>query len=134
MQQTVQQALTDASLTNLADALRCIDLGAFVAGSVPRWVTYSGLTSSATQILNAATDGTGDSLAATVHAVADAANAPLAMVPDGVGAGEVKIAYDAQGVPTLTFAAAVTGFKILVSPIPKGKDALGLAANLARRI
>lgn len=134
MQQTVQQALTDASLTNLADALRCIDLGALVAGMVPRWVTYSGLTSSATQVLNAATDGSGDSLAATIHAVADSSDAPLAIVPGGVGAGEVKIAYDAQGVPTLTFNAAVTGFKVLLSPIPKGKDSLGMGANLARRI
>lgn len=126
---TVQDTLTDSNLATIASALREIGLGDLVAGMIPRWRTFAGLTSSATQILNKELDGSGDSQAAVVIAVCDAANAPLALVQTGVGAGECGVAYSAEGVPTLTFAAAVTGFQALIMPLPDS-----LATNLAKRI
>lgn len=132
--QTVEEALTYAMPNNLPDALRCIDIGAFFRGSIPQWISYTGLSSAASHVLNAATDGSGETQPGVILAVTDGSNAPLAMVPAGVGAGEVQVAYDSECVPTLTFSGAVTAFKVLVMTRGKGKDSLGFGSNLDRNI
>lgn len=126
---TVSDALDEANPSNLPDAIREVSLGTLIGGLIPRWRTFAGLTSAAAQVLNSELDGSGDSQAAIVLAVCDAANAPLDIVQTGVGAGEVEIAYSSEGVPTLTFNAAVTGFQALICPLPSG-----LATALATRI
>lgn len=125
----VQDILNQSNIAYLASGLKEIDFGDLIAGMIPRWRVFSGLTSAAAQVLNTELDGTGDSQAAIVLAVAETGNTPLTIVPDGLGAGEVQVAYSAEGVPTLTFNAAVTGFKALIMPLPAD-----LATNLAKRI
>jgi len=125
----VQDLLNEANIAYLASALKEIGLGDLIAGMIPRWRTFSGLTSAAAQVLNKELDGSGDAQAAIVLAVCDASNAPLAMVQTGVGAGEAQVAYSSEGVPTLTFSGAVTGFQALIMPLPDN-----LATNLAKRI
>lgn len=125
----VQDLLNESNIAYLASALKEIGLGDLIAGMIPRWRTFAGLSSNATQVLNTELDGTGDSQAAIVLAVCDASNAPLAQVQTGVGAGEVQVAYSSDGVPTLTFSGAVTGFQALIMPLPAA-----LATNLAKRI
>lgn len=125
----VQDLLNESNIAYLASALKEIGLGDLIAGMIPRWRTFAGLSSNATQVLNTELDGTGDSQAAIVLAVCDASNAPLAQVQTGVGAGEVQVAYSSDGVPTLTFSGAVTGFQALIMPLPAD-----LATNLAKRI
>jgi len=125
----VQDLLNESNIAYLASALKEIGLGDLIAGMIPRWRTFAGLSSNATQVLNTELDGTGDSQAAIVLAVCDASNAPLAQVQTGVGAGEVQVAYSSEGVPTLTFSGAVTGFQALIMPLPAA-----LATNLAKRI
>jgi len=125
----VQDLLNESNIAYLASALKEIGLGDLIAGMIPRWRTFSGLTSAAAQVLNKELDGSGDAQAAIVLAVCDASNAPLAMVQTGVGAGEAQVAYSSEGVPTLTFSGAVTGFQALIMPLPDN-----LATNLAKRI
>lgn len=125
----VQDLLNESNIAYLPSALKEIGLGDLIAGMIPRWRTFAGLSSNATQVLNTELDGTGDSQAAIVLAVCDASNAPLAIVQTGVGAGEVGVAYSSEGVPTLTFSGAVTGFQALIMPLPAD-----LATNLAKRI
>lgn len=116
---TVQATLNTANITSLPSALAKLDgFGDLIAGLIPRWRTFAGLTSAAAQVLNKELDGSGDNQAAIVLAVCDAANAPLSQVQTGVGADEVGVAYSSEGVPTLTFAAAVTGFQALIMPLP----------------
>ena len=125
----VQDLLNESNIAYLGSALKEIGLGDLIAGMIPRWRTFSGLTSAAAQVLNKELDGSGDAQAAIVLAVCDASNAPLAMVQTGVGAGEAQVAYSSEGVPTLTFSGAVTGFQALIMPLPDN-----LATNLAKRI
>ena len=126
----VQDVLNTAHTNNLPQGLAVLEgFGDLIAGMIPRWRTFSGLTSAAAQVLNKELDGSGDAQAAIVLAVCDASNAPLAMVQTGVGAGEAQVAYSSEGVPTLTFSGAVTGFQALIMPLPDN-----LATNLAKRI
>lgn len=126
---TVQDHLDTSHITYLPSALSKIGLGELIAGLIPRWISYTGLTSSATQVLNSETDGSGDDQAAIILAVNDGSNTPLAVVNGGVGAGEVGVAYSSEGVPTLTFSGAVTAFKVLCCPLPAD-----LATNLSVRM
>lgn len=126
---TVQSVLDTANVNYLPAALSKIGFGELIAGMIPAWYTYAGLTNQATHVLNAELDGTGDDQAAIVLQVAETGNTPLTIVPDGVGAGEVKVTYSSEGVPTLEFAAAVTGFKVCMLKLPAS-----LATNLAARI
>lgn len=126
----VQDVLNTSHINNLPQGLAVLEgFGDLIAGMIPRWRTFAGLTSAAAQVLNKELDGSGDSQPAIVLAVCDASNAPLAIVQTGVGAGEAQVAYDSEGVPTLTFSGAVTGFQALIMPLPDN-----LATNLAKRI
>lgn len=113
---TVSEHLDLANITNIADVLKILKFREYVAGQIPRWVSKTGLTSSATQIHYAA-DGTTPQ-PFQVMAVNDGSNVPLAIVAGGVGAGEVGVAYDADGVPTFTFNGAVTAYKVKGCPLP----------------
>ena len=66
-----------------------------------------------------------------VGTVTDSSDTALTKVLAGaVGAGEVLVTYDADGRPTLTFNAAVTGYKVeMHHTLPAG-----MAAALARDI
>jgi hypothetical protein len=120
--QTVSELLKQSNIHYLAHALKAVKLDEFFAGQIPRWVSRTGLANSATQILY-----TADGQPAVpvkqpfqVMAVNLGDNTPLAIVNGGVGAGEVGIAVDADGVPTFTFAAAQTSFKVYGCPLPGG--------------
>ena len=114
--ETVREVLDHSNISNLADAFKAIKLGELIAGLIPRWISKSGLSSSATQI-HYATDGVTKE-PFIVLAVNLSDNTPLAIVNGGVGAGEVGIAYDADGVPTFTFASAQTAYKVLGFSLP----------------
>lgn len=113
---SVSEILRHSNIHSLADAFKALKLDQFIAGQIPRWVSKTGLTSSATQIHY------GDDLTTPqpfqVMAVTLADDTPLAIVAGSIGAGEVVVAYDASGVPTFTFNAAVTGYKVKGCPIP----------------
>lgn len=96
--------------------------GSMIASTYkPGFVTRSGLTSSATHV---------EERPGMILAVLDAAGAAeRSIIHVGVpGAGQVRVTYDAAGVPTLLFGdGANTGYQVLKSEGP-----LGLAEALAR--
>jgi len=124
---TVREILDHSHVSSLPDALKKIKIGEYIAGQIPRWVSKTGLDSSATQI-HYADDGTTPQ-PFQVHAVTLGDNTPLAIVAGGVGAGEVGVAYDSDGVPTFTFAAAQTSYKVKGCPLPTDWGTI-LAAGL----
>lgn len=113
---TVQEHLDRCNINNLADVLKKLKLGELIPGLIPRWISKTGLANSATQIHYAADGVTPQPF--LVMAVNDGSNTPLAMVAGGVGAGEVGVASDADGVPTLTFASALTAYKVYGVSLP----------------
>lgn len=116
---TVQEMLDSASPSDLPEALGAANIGEIIAGLIPRWVSKTGLTSSASQI-HMDSSSPAKYQPFVVHAVTDGSDAPLAIIGSGsVGAGEVKVEYSTDGVPTLTFNAAVTAYKVLGQPLPK---------------
>ena len=116
---TTREILDHSNPSSLPEALNVVHIGEIIAGMIPRWVVKTGLTNSATQIHVDDTTPTAKQQPFQVLAVNASDNTPLAIVAGGVGAGEVGIAYDTDGVPTFTFAAAVTGYKVLGCPLPK---------------
>jgi hypothetical protein len=127
---TVQDHLDTSNIQHLAPALSQISFGELIAGMIPRQRVYAGLTSAAAQVLNSELDGSGDNQAGMILQVNDSSDTPLSIITSGaVGAGECKVEYSSEGVPTLTFNAAVTGFKVLCTLLPAS-----LATNLAIRM
>jgi hypothetical protein len=124
---TVREILDHCHISSLPDGLKKIKLGELIADLIPRWVSKTGLTDSATQI-HYADDGT-TKQPFIVLAVNLGDNTPLAIVAGGVGAGEVGVAYDSDGVPTFTFAASQTSYKVNGCPLPKNWSTI-LAAGL----
>ncbi len=110
---TVQEALNQANPNCLADACRLVKLGDVIAGMIPSTVAETGLTSSDTQTL---------ATAGQVVTVESPAGTALTIVGEGVApaAGEVAVAYDTDGVATLTFNAAVTEYTVSQTTIPAG--------------
>jgi hypothetical protein len=119
---TAQELLDLCNPAQLADALKAVLVGEIIPGLVPSVLTYSGLTSSATQVMP---------VAGGITAVTLADDTPLAIVLNGAsGAGEVNVSYDADGVATLVFNAAVTGFKVAMShTLPTGLVSVLLATE-----
>lgn len=99
---TIQASLDKANLGELDRLLAKVKLGTALAALKPTIRTRSGLASSAAQVHDV------PGLIASVNATA---GTPLSIVhgsaPDS---GEVRIEYDADGLATLTFNAAVTGY------------------------
>lgn len=119
---TAQELLDLCNPAQLADALKAVLVGEIIPGLVPSVLTYSGLTSSATQVMP---------VAGGITAVTLADDTPLAIVLNGAsGAGEVNVSYDADGVATLVFNSAVTGFKVAMShTLPTGLVSVLLATE-----
>lgn len=117
---TVRELLDQANIHYLANALKAVKIGEFFAGQIPRWVVRTGLANSATQILYTVNGqpATPVKQAFQVMAVTDGSDTPLEIVAGGVGAGEVSVTYDADGVPTFVFNAALDAFKVKGCPIP----------------
>ncbi len=122
---TVQASIDKANPNELADLLRTVKLGTFLANMRPRETSRTGLTSAATQVhpypsailaVNA-TDGT--PLAFSINAAPDS--------------GEVRVNYDSDGIPTLVFNAAVTAYRVYEIPygVTPATGQLGLADLLA---
>ncbi len=102
---TIQDGLNDSNLTTIAQHLNLVKFGDLLAtmGSVPTLNTRTALASNAVQVHD--TPG-------TILAVSSG-GLGLTIVPDGIApaAGQVAVAYDANGLGTLTFNAAVTAYK-----------------------
>lgn len=108
---SVKEALDIANPNNVADNLRAVTLGTLIEGLIPRTEARTGLASSATQV---------ESEAGPIHAVESPAGTNLVIVGSGVtpAAGQVAIAYNAQGIATLTFNAAVTAYTVVKQVLP----------------
>jgi hypothetical protein len=88
----------------MADMFRKIGLGGLLEGLRARKAAFTGLASSDTQV---------HPYAATILSVENVEGTPLAMVTGGsADASEVSVEYDADGVPTFVFAAAVTAYTV----------------------
>ncbi len=113
---TVQKRMNIASPSDLADRNRQVQMGDVVAGSIPVLVDRTGLASSATQVHSAA---------GQIVTVSNGGGTALGIVnPDvTVGATTVVVAYDADGLATLTFNAAVTAYSATYMPAPAGLGA-----------
>jgi hypothetical protein len=116
-QPTVAERLALTLPTDLADCLRKVKIADIIAGLRPRTVTLTGLTSAAAQVM---VDEDGETeLPGLIASVNTSAPANLVIIHSGaVGAGEVKVEYDAEGLATLTFEAAVTAFSVTMITIP----------------
>ena len=114
---TVQEQLNLGSPTTLPDMMRKVRIGDVLAGLVPTAQQRTGLTSNATQV---------EPEAGAISAVESPTGTALTIVGPGVtpGAGKVAIAYDADGVATLTFAAAVTAYDVVKQTLPADLGAI----------
>lgn len=109
---TRQEALDRRQPTHLADLVGDMNTGSVFAGLVPRPVVRTGLTSGATHV---------HSVPGAILAVTSSADAPQAMIAEGApAANQVRVEYDANGLATLTFNGAVTGYKVLQMALPAG--------------
>ena len=116
---TVQDHLNSSNINSIADALRSVKIGEVIPGLIPRWISKTGLASSATQMLYDGGSAVPKKQPLIVLAVTDGSDAHLDIVAAGAGAGKVVVAYDADAVPTFTFSGAVTAFKVLGCVLPK---------------
>lgn len=107
---TIQTRLNLANPNDLPDRLRQVLIGDVLDGLRSRVVARAGLTNQATHVHS--TPG------AIEHVMDSAGTTPLAVVSGAPGAGEVQVAYDANGLATLTFAAAVTGYQVFQQVLP----------------
>jgi|JI10StandDraft_1071094.scaffolds.fasta_scaffold37141_2 hypothetical protein len=108
---TAEDHIRKSNIHSLANGLDAIDFVSIVKGLVPRTIVTTGLTSLAAQPL--VDDDGVTPVYGAVGAVTDSSDTGLTKILAGaVGAGEVLVTYDADGRPTLTFNAAVTGYKV----------------------
>lgn len=130
MSQTVQDKLDLANpndlpayLRKIYDKTEALGFGAMLAAMRPRNRSFTGLTSSATQVHD---------VASLIVNVESTQGTNLSIITGGSpGAGEVSVDYDDDtGVPTLTFNAAVTTYyTIELGALPQT-----LAATMAEEI
>ena len=108
---TVQEQLNLASPTTIADMFRKVVIGDILAGLVPTLQQRTGLAANAVQV---------EPSAGAITAVESPTGTALTIVGPGVapGATEVSIAYDVNGVATLTFAAPVTDYDVVKTGLP----------------
>lgn len=107
---TIQTRLNLANPNDLPDRLRQVLIGDILDGLRSRVVARAGLTNQATHV---------HSLPGSIEHVTDTAGTTaLDVVVGAPGAGEVQIAYDANGLATLTFSAAVTGYQVVQQVLP----------------
>ncbi len=127
---TVEDRLRSANIATLINALDKIEFVDIIKGLVPRTIVTTGLTSLAAQPL-LDTDGVTPVYGA-VGQVTNSSDVALTKVLAGaVGAGEVLVTYDSDGRPTLTFEAAVTGYKVeMIHTLPATLVSVLLAASM----
>lgn len=126
---TIEELLNLCNPAQLADVLKAIKFPDIVRGLVPRTVVLTGLTSAAAHEMQ---DTDGNPLPGSILYVTDSSDTALTIILSGaVGAGECKVEYDEDGLATLTFNAAVTGFKVgMGHTLPAGLVSTLLAAEL----
>jgi hypothetical protein len=124
MSLTVQDQLdiaNDSTVCNMLAQLRDANgdgFGKLISGMIPQWYARSGLTSGATHI---------ETNPGLVQAILLSGTEKLIVYDGAAGAGEVKVTYDAAGIPTLVFGdGANTGYSVLKMEMP-----IGLLASLA---
>ncbi len=108
---TVQEALDLANPNFIAAMFRKVLIGDLLAGLIPAVNSRKGLASNAVQV----NDVPGAILAVESPAGTDIPIVGPAATP---GVGEVAIAYDTEGIATLTFQAAVTAYDALQTTLP----------------
>lgn len=110
MAQTIKDALDIANVSDLPTRMQQVKIGTLIQGMIPTLNARTGLTSGAAQVHNRA---------ARIMAVSTG-GAVRTMVPAGdtPGATTVAVSYDAAGVPTLTFNAAVTAYTVQECVLP----------------
>lgn len=118
---TVKDQLNKANPNDLPDRLRQISFGDLLDGLRSRVVARSGLSSGTT--FEHSQPGSIE------HVTDEAGTTPLAIVTGSPGAGEVQVAYDSDGLATLTFSGSVTGYQVVQQVVP---DDLG--TNLAEEV
>lgn len=118
---TTKEALNLANPNSVPDMLRKVSAGDILGGLIPTANARTGLASNATQV---------NDLPGALLAVESPAGTNLTIVGPGAtpAAGEVAVSYDADGVATLTFNAAVTAYTALQLTLPAGLGAT-LAAD-----
>lgn len=122
---TVQEALDLANPNSIADMFRKVSIGSVLAGLIPRAISRTGLASNTVQV---------EPEAGEIKSVESPAGTNLIIVGAGAtpGVGEVAVAYDANGVATLTFQAAVTAYDVQKTIFPDGLgDALAEESGTA---
>ena len=108
---TAEDHIRKSNIHSLANGLDAISFVEIIKGPVPRTIVTTGLTSLAAQPL--VDDDGVTPVYGAVGAITDSSDTGLTKILAGaVGAGEVLVTYDADGRPTLTFNAAVTGYKV----------------------
>lgn len=113
---TTKEALNLANPTSVPDMLRKVSAGDILAGMVPTANARTGLASNTVQE---------NDIAGAILAVESPAGTNLAIVGPGAtpAVGEVAVAYDSNGLATLTFQAAVTAYTALQMTLPAGLGA-----------
>ncbi len=108
---TAEDHIRKSNIHTLANGLDAISFVDIIKGLIPRTIVTTGLDSLAAQPL---VDSDGETpVYGAVGTVTDSSDTGLTKILAGaVGAGEVLVTYDADGRPTLTFNAAVTGYKV----------------------
>lgn len=127
---TVEDRLRSSNIASIANALDKISFVDIIKGLIPRTIVTTGLTSLAAQPVVEADGET--PVYGSVTAVTDSSDANLLIILSGaVGAGECLVTYDADGRPTLTFNAAVTGYKVAMGhTLPASLISVLLAAGM----
>jgi hypothetical protein len=127
---TAEDRLRSSNVHSIANALDKIQFVDIIKGLVPRTIVTTGLTSLAAQPL---VDNDGETpVYGAVGTVTDSSDTALTKILAGaVGAGEVLVTYDSDGRPTLTFNAAVTGYKVeMVHTLPATLVSVLLASGM----
>lgn len=109
---TTKDLIDSANPNILPGELQKVKLGSILAGLIPTKNARTSLSSSAAQAHNKT----------SIILAVFTGGAGLTMIPAGesVDAGEVAVAYSAAGVPTLTFASAVTAYTVQEIVLPTG--------------
>lgn len=122
MAHTKKDALNDANVTTLPTLFRESAIGSIIAGLIPSEITRTGLTSGTTHVHNSR---------GLIVSVASGTTAQTIVTSNvTLASNQVKITYDANGLPTLVFNAATTAYTVVELALPEGLgDYLGKDSN-----
>ncbi len=115
-----KDALNRSNINTLPQLLRGVKIGDIIGGLVPTTTTRTGLTTNTVHV---------HTVPGTILSVSVGAAGQLIVGPGAtLGAGEVSIAYDSDGLATLTFFATTTLYATQQNEIGTGLGAF-LAAD-----